>query len=269
MEKFNFTLKENRVRTESEEISSLFKNWKGSEERWMFVAPHDDDLALGSGLLMQAAIKAGIPVRAVITTDGHMGFGSSVSKEDIVAVRAKETDDSFKILGVSDVAWLNFPDNALNIYAGAREAVDGDPCVIEGYTGMQNAYTAQMRDFRPTRVFVPAGTDLHPDHKMVYQELLISLFHASGDIWPQLGEPLANCPDIYEMAIYCDFDGEPNIRVIAPADVFETKLNSILAYKSQLQIETLVNNVRNSGPVEYFRDVVFNLYKAEKYNKTF
>lgn len=268
MSDFQLTLKSNGNRTESSQLREIFSNWN-ENERWLFLAPHDDDLCMGSSLLMLKALEEKIPVRCVITTDGRMGYGSTVSKEDIVAVRKKETDDSFKILGIDDVHFLNFPDCSLHLYSGCRTAVEGDPCVIEGQTGIQNAYVAQLRDFRPTRVFVPAGSDLHPDHKMVYQEILISLFHAAGDIWPQLGEPLSAPPAIYEMAIYCDFPAEPNLRLTAPDDAFEKKLDSILAYRSQQQIESLVNKIREGGAVEYFRDVVFNLYGPENYKDRF
>lgn len=269
MSNFQFSVKNAGVKRNSVCLKDVFNNWKECEERWLFVAPHDDDLCMGSGLLMLKATEEKIPVRCVITSDGCMGYGSSVSKEDIVSVRKKETDDSFKILGIDDVQWLKFPDCSLSLYSGARVAKEGDPCVIEGNTGIQNAYVAQLRDFKPTRVFVPAGSDLHPDHKVVYQEILISLFHAAGDIWPQLGKPLSACPAIYEMAIYCDFPAEPNIRLTACEEAFEKKIDSILAYKSQLQIETLVNNIRKSGSVEYYRDIVFNLYCPNDYKDRF
>jgi LmbE family N-acetylglucosaminyl deacetylase len=252
-----------------ERLADAFEGWKGKDERWLFVAPHDDDLCLGAGLLMLKAVEEGIPVHVVITTDGRMGYGSTTPQDQIVTVRKVETLDSFQILGVNDVKWLDFPDGSLARHAGVREAREGDPCVVGGQTGIQNAFTAKLREHRPTRVFVPAGSDLHPDHKTVHQELLISLFHAAGDIWPQLGEPLASVPDIYEMAIYCDFTAPPTIRLTAPSAAFERKLDSVLAYRSQQQIASLVENVRKSGPVEFFRPADFHLYVPAVYNSLF
>jgi len=51
--------------------------------------------------------------------------------------------------------------------------------------------------------------DLHPDHQIVHEEVLISLFHAQGNIWPELGEPIAEVPQVYEFACYCDFPRQP------------------------------------------------------------
>ena len=91
----------------------------------------------------------------------------------------------------------------------------------------------------------------------------------AGDIWPQLGTPLAAVPEIWEMAIYCDFTAPPTVKLEAPAAAFQTKLDSILAYVSQQQIAALVENVRKSGPVEFFRPADFNLYVPERYNSLF
>lgn len=269
MSDYNLMKRQGDNITSGSMLKDAFDNWSGSNERWLFVAPHDDDLCLGAGLLMQKALEEGIPMHILITTDGRMGYGQSTPKEEIVEVRKRETLESFKILDIDDVRWLNFPDGSLNQHTGIKEAEPNDPCVIEGHTGMQNAYTYYLRKFKPTRVFVPAGSDLHPDHKIVYQELLISLFHASGDIWPQLGPQLTEVPAIYEMAIYCDFPGEPTIKLEAPESAFNKKLDSILAYQSQQQIAALVENVRQSGPIEFYRPADFNLYVPSKYEGLF
>ena len=36
---------------------------------------------------------------------------------------------------------------------------------------------------------MPSPADYHPDHQVAYNEMQISLFHAAGLIWPELGEP--------------------------------------------------------------------------------
>ena len=265
---------EYRVRGESavragNDISAAFTGWKGDAERWLFVAPHDDDIVLGAGILLQAAKAAGIPLRMLVTTDGSMGYCTAEQRRTIKEVRAAETMDSFRALGIDDVRWLNFPDCSLSRNGGRRVAAPGDPCVIEGFTGMQNAYTREIRDFRPTRLFVPSGCDYHPDHKMVYDEVMISVFHAGGDIWPELGAPIPATPTVYEMAIYADFPVKPNLMVKCSPEVLERKLAAIGAYKSQLQIESLINNVRESGPMELYREIEFSLYQPKTYLKDF
>ncbi len=70
---------------------------------------------------------------------------------------------------------------------------------------MQNAITYALRQVRPNRVFLPTSADLHPDHQIVHEEMLISLFHAQGNIWPELGPPIAEVPKVYEFACLLRF----------------------------------------------------------------
>lgn len=236
---------------------------------WMFVSPHDDDLCIGAGLLMQAAVQAGVEVQVVIVTDGCLGYCGSEQKDDIIEIRREETLRSFEVLGIpnAQVNFLGFPDGGLTSFIGRRPAVAGEPTVGD-YTGLQNAFTHALRDLRPSRVFVPTKMDLHPDHQITHNELMISLFHASGKIWPELGDPL-DVPLVHEIAVYCDFPSDPHLEVAGDNSAFEVKLQSILAYESQLQIAELVQRIREDGPYEYIRDVEFQLYSPRRYRSLF
>lgn len=238
-------------------------------ECWLFVSPHDDDLAIGAGLLMQAAVKDGVDVQIAIVTDGCLGYCRASQQADIIKIRHRETVDSFEMLGIEAerLTFLGFPDGGLTQFIGRRKAVSGEP-TIAGYTGLQNSFTHYLRELRPVRVFVPTRTDLHPDHQITYNELMISLFHASGKIWPELGDPLP-LPEVHELAIYCDFPSSPHLEIKADAEAFKRKLDSIKAYRSQLQIAELVKSQRKGGPFEYIRDVSFRLYSPTSYRSLF
>jgi LmbE family N-acetylglucosaminyl deacetylase len=255
-----------------EKRSSLVEAMETDElcnSTWMFVSPHDDDLCIGAGLLMQAAVQAGVEVQVVIVTDGCLGYCGSEQKDDIIEIRREETLRSFEVLGIPNrqVNFLGFPDGGLTKFIGRRPAQPGEPTVGE-YTGLQNAFTHSLRDLRPTHVFVPTKMDLHPDHQITHNELMISLFHASGKIWPELGDPL-DVPMVHEMAVYCDFPSDPNLEIAGDSSAFEVKLQSIMAYESQLQIAELVQRIREDGPYEYIRDVEFQLYSPRRYRSLF
>lgn len=240
-----------------------------NDDVWMFVSPHDDDLCIGAGLLMQAGVQAGIEVQVVVVTDGCLGYCGPDQKDDIVEIRRQETLQSFELLGIpsSNVNFLGFPDGGLTRFIGRREAAPGEP-TVGGFTGLQNAFTHSLRDLRPSRVFVPTRMDLHPDHQITHNELMISLFHASGKIWPELGDPL-DVPKVHEMAVYCDFPTDPHLEIVGDEAAFEAKLKSIAAYESQLQIAELVQQIREDGPYEYIRDVEFRLYSPRRYRSLF
>jgi len=251
-----------------DELKKIFPDWN-EKEVWMFIGPHDDDIVLGAGITMRAAIEAGVEVHALVSTDGGMGYCHLEQENTIGKIRQKETIDSFKIVGLPEerIYFADIPDCDTTSYIGRRKAKAGDPA-IQGYTGLQNAFTYYIRKVKPTRIFLPTGADLHPDHKVVYQEVLISMFHAGGNIWPELGEPAAT-PMAYEFGVYCDFPTPPNLKIEADADVFKKKLDGILAYKSQEQIASLVEGVKAGGPLEYLREIEFRFYSVNNYKDLF
>jgi len=266
----HFTRRSNQQRTSTTCLNELFAT-DVAKERWLVVVPHDDDAVLGCGLWMMAAIEAGADVRLLAVTDGRLGYCTLEQQADIVNIRARELVASCELLGMdaSKITCLGYPDGGLFTRQGRRpaDAHEQDP-VIEGYTGMTNCLTWHLRQFAPQRVIVPAPSDLHPDHQIVHNELAICLFHASGDIWPELGRPIA-VPQLYEMAIYCDFHQPPNLRLQTTDLLLQRKLEAVAAFRSQLQIEQLVRKVEQAGPVEYLHEVDFRFYEPARYAALF
>src|SRR5439155_12686970 len=71
-----------------------------ARETWLFVSPHDDDLVIGAGLWMQAAVQEGIDVRVLVVTDGRMGYCTLQQRDHIAEIRQRETFESFELLGI-------------------------------------------------------------------------------------------------------------------------------------------------------------------------
>jgi LmbE family N-acetylglucosaminyl deacetylase len=252
-------------------LASVSRHWQGEKERFLFISPHDDDVVLGGGLLLQLAQREGVPVHILVVTDGSMGYCSPEEKDTISKIRYKETYECYQKLGVpkENIIWVGYPDCQLVNYCGRKLASPKDKGAIEGYTGLQNTFTYYLRKIRPTQCFLPTSNDLHPDHQITHAELLISLFHASGNIWPELGEPLEKVPFVHEMGVYCDFPEPPKLRMRAPESYLEKKLEGIACFKSQKQIGSLIDIVRKSGPEEYLRALRFGLYQPVRYRDLF
>ena len=240
------------------------------DARVLWVVPHDDDAVIGSGLLMQAMIDAGVQVDVLISTNGMLGYCREEHKETIAQIRAQETLNSFDIIGLphENVHVIGYPDGALETFAGVKFADDDNLPQIEGFSGLSAFYTYWLRKIRPTHIFTPASSDLHPDHQTVYRDILISLFHSSGVIWPSLGKP-CDVPILYEYPLYVNLSENPTLRVESSDDVLQTKLKSIEAYESQEQIASLVNNLRAAGAVEYYRCVNVEFYHPSNYEGLF
>jgi LmbE family N-acetylglucosaminyl deacetylase len=192
-------------------------------------------------------------------------------KDTISEIRRNETFECYQSLGIppENIIWLGFPDCQLRMYQGRRPAKPGDKAVIEGFIGLQNAFTYWLRKINPTQCFVPTSTDLHPDHRIVHEELLISLYHATGNIWPELGTPIAKTPYIHEMGVYCDFPAPPQLQIKTPVSYLDKKVNGIAAFKSQRQITAVMEIIKNAGPVEYLRALDFKLYSPRQYSILF
>lgn len=254
------------------EARIIFPGWQKEKERWLFLSAHDDDAICGASLTMLAGLGEGVEVHAVITANGCMGYCTANTKKTIADIRKKEAEKAYSLLGldVKNVHFLGFDDCDLYAVAGRRFADKNTKTpVIEGATGLQNSFTYILRQIRPTRLFMPTMTDIHPDHQLTSREMLISIFHAQGKIWPELGEPMEEIPQIYEYSTYSDFATLPTLRIRTPEEMFEKKLAAVATFASQEQIELLVNGLKESGAQEYLREMNLDIMAPHKHDKLF
>jgi LmbE family N-acetylglucosaminyl deacetylase len=219
---------------------------------------------------MMAAAEDGADVHLLVVTDGRQGYCNDRQRSTIVEDRRGELFECYELLGLKgrNIYTLSYPDAALQSFQGRRPATGHERERIAGYVGLQNTLTHYLRRVRPDRVFVPGASDYHPDHQIVHNELLISIFHANGKIWPELGIP-CELPSVYELAIYCDFANEPNLELKSDDETFQRKLEAIAVFQSQEQVEQLVQQVRDGGPYEYFYEMEFRFYSPNTYRERF
>ena len=260
----------------SSDPAEIWSNWQGSwsnqGERWLFFAPHDDDIVAGAGLTFLTGIHLGVDVHAAVMTNGCMGYCLPEMKDTIKQIRHAEARESFLYLGLpeSNLYQFDYDDGNLPHNAGRWFTDDSnDTRAIAGAVGLQNTMTWLLRKVKPTRVFMPNRLDLHPDHSIVNKELIMSVFHAQGQIWPELGPPIPQLPMLYEYATYNDFISAPTMRVRVSDDLVEKRLAALALYKSQLQIDLVVNEIRKAGGNEYLLEMSFAVYSAKKYESLF
>jgi LmbE family N-acetylglucosaminyl deacetylase len=251
--------------------SEIFSDWRGAEECWLYVSPHDDDVVLGAGLTFVAGIELGIKTHVIVSTIGA-GYCRAEHRETIGQIRRAECCRSFELLGLPSRNLHFFDYRATDMLANLGRRFTDDPScptAIAGASGFQNSFTWLLRQIRPNRVFLASQTDIHPAHKAVHEEFLISVFHARGKIWPELGSPLTEFPRLYEYATYSDYIEPPTLRIRTSDDLLDRKLRGIAAYVSQEQIDLIVATVRSMGAREYIHELVFKLFDPKQYDILF
>jgi len=112
--------------------------------------------------------------------------------------------------------------------------------------GVAKLLHPRLRQIRPNRVFLATSSDLHPTTASSTRKCS-SACSTPGQDLAELGEPIAEVPQVYEYAVYCDFPSPPQIRIETPPAMLEVKLDAIRAYASQEQIETVVKAHRDLG----------------------
>ncbi len=122
-------------------------------QKALVVQPHPDDAEWGAGGTIAALAAGGTEVVYVTVTDGSWGSTDpNVKPADLAALRREEQMDACRILGVKEVAWLDFPDG--------QAPPGGTPVLREPLVNL-------IRSYKPDLVMGPdpwLPYEAHPDH---------------------------------------------------------------------------------------------------------
>jgi LmbE family N-acetylglucosaminyl deacetylase len=196
-----------------------------ANDRILVLAPHPDDETLACGGILQQAMARKLPVRVVFLTYGDSNQWSfllyrkrpelsSGQVEGMGEVRHDEAVAATKTLGVpaSDLVFLGYPDfGTLRIWEEHWGSAPPYRSMLTRVTAVPYAnalhpgapykadailadLTGQLRDFRPTKVFVSHPVDQNPDHLALYLFTRIALWDLSGEMHPELYPYLVHYP---------------------------------------------------------------------------
>jgi len=85
-----------------------------SVTRVMVVSPHPDDAEIGAGGTIASWVRQGREVIYVVCTNGDKGSSDpNMTSETLSQIRQQEQREAAKILGVSKVIFLGYPDGGL------------------------------------------------------------------------------------------------------------------------------------------------------------
>jgi LmbE family N-acetylglucosaminyl deacetylase len=200
-------------------------NWE-SPQKVLVILAHPDDAEFFCGATLARWAKAGHEITYYLLTCGEKGSSDpNTSGDDLCHVRQKEQKDAAKIIGAKDVHFLGRPDGYLVPDMDTRCAV-----------------TRIIRQFTPDIIITCDPTHLyhsvsyplnHPDHRAAGQVVLDAVFPAAGShlFFPEL---LAEGFEPHmPREVWVSLATHPN-TTIDVTDTWETKLQAILAHKSQI-----------------------------------
>jgi len=195
-----------------------------SSDRLLILAPHPDDESIATGGLIQVARAAGAAVRVIVLTDGdnnpwpqrwiekrwHIDVPA---RQRWGARRREEARSALRVLGlaVDDAVFLGLPDMGLTDLL-----MRNDQQIIR-------ALRAQIEEFRPTLLIMPAVADRHPDHSAAYilARTALAPFPA---------------PRLYTFAVHGPGAAPAAVRVELAPQQSDTKRRAILAHRTQMQL---------------------------------
>lgn len=193
--------------------------------RILVVTAHPDDVDFGAGGAVATWTAQGVDVGYCIVTDGDAGgFDPTVPRDQIARIRRLEQTEAAKVLGVTELTFLGYPDGRLQATLDLRRDISRE---IRRFRPDVVVCQSPVRDF--SRIYAS-----HPDHLSAGEATLSAVYpdarnpftftelvdegfepHAAWQVWMMTG---------------------PNpTTFIDTTDVFDRKIEALLCHKSQHQ----------------------------------
>ena len=193
-------------------------------ERILVVTAHPDDVDFGAAGSVAVWTHAGVEVAYCIATDGDAGGSDrSVSRTEMAVVRREEQREAARVVGVSDVTFLGFPDGRLTPALDLRQAIAG---VIRRFR--PDRVVAQSPERNWSRIYAS-----HPDHLAAGEAAICAVYPDARNpfAFPALleeGLEPHSVPELWVMTT------ERADRVVDATEFFDLKLAALRSHRSQV-----------------------------------
>ncbi len=216
---------------------------KGELRRALVVAAHPDDADFGAAGTAHLLARAGWEVRYLVVTDGSKGTDDpAVDPAALIAARREEQWAAARILGVTDVRFLDFTDGELT-YTGAGS--------LGGGREVLGAITREIREYQPFAVYTHDPEPViiqnafvnHSDHRATGLATVDAVYPTARDRL-NFPEHLADGLSTHKAReLYLWGVNEPNFSVDI-TEVLDTKIEALLAHTSQFPDPGFVDQAR-------------------------
>jgi LmbE family N-acetylglucosaminyl deacetylase len=192
--------------------------------RILVITAHPDDVDFGVAGSVAVWTDAGVEVAYCIVTDGDAGGSDpSVTRTEMAAIRRQEQSEAARLVGVTDVTFLGFPDGRLVADLDLRRDI-----------------TRAIRRFRPDRVVAPSPERnwdriyaSHPDHLAAGEAATCAVYPDARNpfAFPELLEEGLEPHTVPELWI---MSTERADRAVDATEQFDRKLAALRSHRSQV-----------------------------------
>ena len=208
-------------------------------DRVLVISAHPDDPEFSASGTVANWVQLGTQAKYVIVTDGSKGSADpEMTSDNLIKMRQKEQRAAAKKIGVSEVAFLGYPDGEIYNTPDLRRDI-----------------TRQIRLHRPdivithdptTRIFQNTYIN-HPDHRAVGDTVLDTIFPIARDRlnYPEHEEEGLEPHKVLDVFLFGT--EKPNLWVDITATI-DIKIAALKQHKSQFDdIKGLEKRVRESS----------------------
>ncbi len=189
-----------------------------SFSRYLFIGPHPDDIEIGCGATVSRLAAMGKEIGFLICLDGRYGLGNApegTTPEQLVDIRKAEATASARLLGASDIRFLDFCDGGFYDVTELRTA-------IARYVG----------EFKPDVIFAvdpDVPNECHIDHIQIGQQCkIVAKLAPFREIMERYG---AESAQVKAIALY--MTARPNRYVRTSKKDLDKQIQAMKTNKSQ------------------------------------
>lgn len=208
---------------------------------FLFVGPHPDDIEVSCGSTVAKLVQMGKKVTFLIVTNGCVGsIDESITSEQLVEIRKKESISSARLLGVTDVKFLPYN--------------DGDDY---DKNAVLKSIVENILEVKPQVVLCPdftVASECHPDHLNVGKITTDAVFYAT---WDKLSERLGLQGSVKNITIAYYYTDKPNSYVKVNKNQVRMHMDALRCHKSQFTD----NDIKMFQTYFTVREVCFGLRK--------
>ena len=196
-----------------------------SVERILVVSAHPDDVDFGVAGSAARWTSEGIDVSYCVVTDGDAGgFDADFPRGEVPALRRAEQLDAARVVGVTDVTFLGYPDGRLETSIDLRRDI-----------------SRVIRRVRPQRVVCPSPQRLlsrlfvsHPDHLAAGEAALCAVYPDSRNPFahPELAAEGLEAWTVDQVWL---MGHESANRYVDITDTIDRKVKALLCHVSQMR----------------------------------